>query len=157
LEQRLLNQSGLDYLTADLYSPKAMLRMDITKIQFEDNHFDVIICNHVLEHIVDDRAVRELYRVLRPGGWAILQVPLSLTLQETYEDFSVVGPDARERAFGQFDHVRIYARDYQRRLEQVGFAVEVFAWTSDSREFGGSRARFGLNREEDVFVARKRI
>ena len=104
---------NIDYLSADLNSPSAMVKMDITNIKYEDNSFDVIICNHVLEHIPDDRkAMSELYRVLKPGGWAILQVPISLLLNKTYEDPTVTTPEEREKVFGQSDHVRIYAKDY---------------------------------------------
>ncbi|NEU76747.1 SAM-dependent methyltransferase [Hassallia byssoidea VB512170] len=117
---------NLDYITADLSAPRVMVNVDITDIQFEDNSFDVIICNHVLEHVTDDRkAMRELHRILRHNGWAILQVPLVGTQQETFEDPSVVSPEDRERLFGQKDHLRLYGRDYKNRLEEAGFKVQV--------------------------------
>lgn len=154
LEATFHKQANLDYLTADLYSEKSMVNMDLCDIQFADNSFDAIICNHVLEHIVDDRrALSELYRVLKPGGWVILQVPISLSLEATYEDCSVTTTSAREQAFGQADHVRIYARDYKDRLEQSGFSVEVFQWSTESRDFGGEKNRFGLNKDESVYRA----
>lgn len=119
------NLPNLDYLTADLYNPTAMVKMDITNITMPDNTYDVIICNHVLEHIEDDRkAMSELRRVLKPGGWAILQVPLSGN-DKTYEDFSITLPKDREREFGQEDHVRIYGFDYKDRLSSVGFKVTI--------------------------------
>lgn len=153
----LRDQANIDYLTADLYKKNVMVKMDLTNIQFSDNTFDAIICNHVLEHIVDDRrAMSELYRTLKPGGWAILQVPISLSLEKTYEDWSVKTASDREQAFGQDDHVRIYAKDYKDRLEQVGFKVEVFEWFSkETEDFGGQKNRFGLNRDESVYVAIK--
>ncbi|GHV57202.1 type 11 methyltransferase [Bacteroidia bacterium] len=96
--------------------------MDITALPLEDHFFDLIVCNHVLEHVPDDRqAMLELYRVLKPGGQAILQVPVSVVLNETFEDFSIIDSEAREQAFGQHNHCRIYGQDYGRRLEEAGF------------------------------------
>lgn len=154
--EALREQSNLDYLTADLYSQQVMVKMDICAIQFPDNSFDAIICNHVLEHIVDDRkAMSELYRVLKPGGWAILQVPISLALESTYEDFSITTASGREEAFGQEDHVRLYARDYKDRLEDIGFKVEVFLWLAEAEDFGGQNNKFGLNEKEGLYKAVK--
>jgi SAM-dependent methyltransferase len=152
----LSDKGNIDYLSADLNMAGVMVRMDISHIAYKDAAFGVIICNHVLEHIPDDQqAMSELYRVLTPGGWAILQVPISLMLSRTYEDSAIVTPEERERAFGQGDHVRLYARDYKARLEQVGFWVEEFKWTESPREFGGPENRFGLLRDETVYIARK--
>jgi SAM-dependent methyltransferase len=101
---------------------KRVIYMDITRIDWEENYFDLIICNHVLEHIPDDRkAMKELYRVLKPGGKAILQVPLSPVLEETFEDFSKKDPVDRIRIFGQHNHCRLYGQDYGKRLEEAGF------------------------------------
>ena len=94
-------------------------------------------------------------RVLTPGGWAILQVPMSLSSESTYEDFSIRTASGREQAFGQADHVRIYGRDYKDRLDRAGFMVSVFKWTTEPDRFGGPGNRFGLNEEEDVYVATK--
>jgi ubiquinone/menaquinone biosynthesis C-methylase UbiE len=103
------------------------LNVDLTKIPFPNSTFNAIICNHVLEHIPNDRAaMAEFFRVLKPDGWAMLQVPISFHLAATYEDFSIIDPMDRERAFGQNDHVRIYAMDYVDRLKQAGFAVDLF-------------------------------
>jgi SAM-dependent methyltransferase len=159
-EERIRNilssRRNLDYLTGDLYSTNVQIKMDITDIQFPDNSFDAIICNHVLEHVVDDRkAMAELYRVLKPGRWAILQVPMSQSLDKTYEDFSITTAKGREEAFGQDDHVRIYATDYTTRLAQAGFEVTVFKWTAEAESFGGHNNVFGLNEDECVFLASK--
>lgn len=152
----LRTKVNIDYLTADSYAKDVMIELDITDIGFPDGSFDAIICNHVLEHIIDDgKAMSELYRTLKPGGWAILQVPISLTLKNTYEDFSITTAKAREEAFGQRDHVRIYAEDYQDRLAQAGFKVCVFKWVAEAKNFGGRRNVFGLNEEECVYFARK--
>jgi predicted SAM-dependent methyltransferase len=156
LSKILSERNTIDYLTADLQSQHVMVKMDITAIQFPDDCFDAIICNHVLEHVVQDRAaMAELYRTLAPGGWAILQVPMSLKLERTYEDSSKTTTGARETAFGQHDHVRIYARDYTDRLEQAGFRIHVFYWTKDAQNFGGRKNRYGLNEQEGVYFATK--
>ncbi len=109
------------YITADL-TPRAMLQMDLTGACFPDETFDVIFASHVLEHIADDgRAMRELFRVLKTGGWAILQVPIDA--QVTCEDSSIIDCRERERVFGQSDHVRVYGNDYYDRLSNAGFVV----------------------------------
>lgn len=111
------------YLTADLYDPNVMVKMDITDIQCDDETFDVIYCSHVLEHVPDDRkAMREFFRVLKSTGWAVLLVPI--TAEETFEDLSVTDPDQRLKLFGQEDHVRRYGRDYKDRLQEAGFHVD---------------------------------
>lgn len=116
---------NLDYITADIESPLAKVKMDIHEIPFEDNSVDIIFCNHVLEHVDDDlRALSEMKRVLKPGGWAILQVPFFYPLPETtYEDKTIVDPKEREKVFGQDDHVRLYGQDYAKRLASSGFNV----------------------------------
>lgn len=117
-------QQNLDYLTADLFSPLADVKADICNLPFEDNSFDVVFCNHVLEHIVDDKkAMSELYRVLRPKGIGIFQIPQDLERETTYEDFSITKPDERAQHFGQYDHVRVYGKDYFNKLRAVGFTV----------------------------------
>ena len=117
---------GDGYLTADLSDPGAMVKMDVTDIQYPDDSFDVVLCSHVLEHVPDDRrAMRELRRVLKPSGWAILLVPI--TADETFEDLGVVDPMERYRLFGQDDHVRRYGPDYRDRLSDAGFSVEEVA------------------------------
>jgi len=98
------------------------IRLDITDMNFEDNFFDAIVCNHALDHIVDDqKAICELFRVLKPEGFAILQVPISKNAKNTFEDFAITSPEEREKYYGQKDHVIIYGHDYKRRLESAGF------------------------------------
>lgn len=99
--------------------------MDITEIKHPAETFNVIICNPVLEHIVDDcKVMNELYQVLKSGGWGILQVPISMTLDKAYEGFSVTDPSDREIKFWQSDHVRIFAKDYLGRFKASGFEVD---------------------------------
>jgi len=115
---------GAGYLTADLYNPRAMVKMDVTNIQYPDESFDVIYCSHVLEHVLDDKqAIREFYRVLKSDGWAILLVPISG--DKTFEDPSITDPAERLKLFGQEDHVRRYGTDYIERLKEAGFKVDV--------------------------------
>lgn len=122
-ESRLRRHLGAGYLTADLEGSGAMVRMDITDIQYPDETFDVIFCSHVLEHVPDDRkAMRECARVLKRDGWALMLVPI--TADRTFEDPSVTDPDERLRLFGQEDHVRRYGPDYVDRLRDSGFRVE---------------------------------
>jgi len=123
--KRFRNMEHLDYTTTDLNSPLADVKADICKLPFIDNSYDVIFCNHVLEHIPDDDlAMQELYRILKPNGFAILQVPQDLNRETTYEDDSITDPKERAKIFGQYDHVRIYGRDYFKKLEEKGFVIK---------------------------------
>ncbi len=122
---------NLDYTTTDLLSPLADIKADICNLPFEDNSYDVVLCNHVLEHIPDDtRAMEELYRVLRPGGWGILQIPQDLNRETTFEDNSITDKKERAKIFGQYDHVRIYGRDFFDKLRSIGFTVEEQDYTA---------------------------
>lgn len=116
--------ANLEYVTTDLNSPLADVKADICDLPFPDNSFDVILCNHVLEHIPDDLgAMKELYRILKPGGWGIFQIPQDLKRTVTFEDDTITDRKERAKIFGQYDHVRIYGRDYFDKLRKVGFAV----------------------------------
>ena len=113
------------YITADLESPLAHLHFDVHDIPLESNFAEVIICNHLLEHVDDDaKAMSELYRITKPGGWGILLSPVEYDRAVTYEDDSITDPAERTRIFGQYDHRRIYGRDYADRLRNAGFTVE---------------------------------
>ena len=110
------------YVTADLESPLADLHFDVQRIPLADNSVDVVLCNHLLEHVADDRrALRELHRILRPGGWGIVLSPVERDYEHTFEDDSITDPDERTRIFGQYDHRRIYGADYTDRLREAGF------------------------------------
>ncbi|MDR6301266.1 putative SAM-dependent methyltransferase [Mesonia maritima] len=128
--KRFKKLQNLDYTTTDLNSPLADVKADICNLPFKDNTYDVIFCNHVLEHIPDDtKATKELYRVLAPNGMAILQVPQDLDREKTFQDDSITDPKERAKVFGQYDHVRIYGRDYFQKLKSVGFEVEAIDYT----------------------------
>ncbi|TBW30390.1 class I SAM-dependent methyltransferase [Gramella sp. KN1008] len=129
--KRFRKLKNLHYTTTDLNSPLADVKADICDLPFETESFDFILCNHVLEHIPDDRkAMKELYRILKPGGTAILQIPQDLTRENTFQDDSITDPKERARIFGQYDHVRVYGRDYFDKLRQIGFEVEEVDYTS---------------------------
>lgn len=121
----------IDYTTTDLNSPLATVKADICNLPFEDSQYDLIFCNHVLEHIPDDtKAMQELYRVLKPGGMAIVQVPQELDRKTTFEDNTITDPKERTEIFGQYDHVRVYGKDYFDKLRAIGFEVEEVNYTS---------------------------
>ena len=113
-----------DYVTADLESPLADMHFDIQHIPLEDESFDAVICNHIMEHVEDDyQAMREILRILRKGGWGVILSPIDMQREETFEDDTITDEAERTRIFGQYDHRRIYGRDYAQRLEEVGFEV----------------------------------
>jgi len=152
---RILNNHGFkNYVCGDLFTegytyPEYVQNMNVLNIPLENNYFDLIICNHLLEHVPNDiDAMKELFRVLKHNGKAILQVPISKNSKKTFEDFSVTDPKDREIVFGQFDHLRIYGQDYIDRLTSVGFIVER---TNISQEF----PKYGLAKDEDIFIANK--
>ncbi|WP_370226679.1 class I SAM-dependent methyltransferase [Mesoflavibacter sp.] len=129
--KRFRQLKNLDYTTTDLLSPLADVKADICDLPFKDNTYDVILCNHVLEHIPNDtKAMQELYRVLKPNGIAILQIPQDLNRETTFEDNTITDKKERAEIFGQYDHVRIYGRDYFDKLRSIGFKVEEVDYTS---------------------------
>ncbi|MDD2985166.1 class I SAM-dependent methyltransferase [Flavobacterium sp.] len=129
--KRFRNQKNLIYTTTDLFSPLADVKADICNLPFKDNEYDVILCNHVLEHIPDDtKAMQELFRVLKPGGMGIFQIPQDLSRAVTFSDDSITDKKERAMVFGQYDHVRIYGRDYFDKLRSIGFTVVEEDYTS---------------------------
>ncbi|MFH4964947.1 methyltransferase domain-containing protein [Gaetbulibacter sp. M235] len=129
--KRFRNMKNLDYVTTDLNSPLADVKADICNLPFKDNEFDVILCNHVLEHIPDDtKAMQELYRVLKPGGFGVFQIPQDLNRAFTFEDNNITDKKERAKIFGQYDHVRVYGRDYFNKLRSIGFKVEEVDYTT---------------------------
>ncbi|WP_394751123.1 class I SAM-dependent methyltransferase [Spongiimicrobium salis] len=133
--KRFRKLKHLSYTTTDLNSPLADVKADICALPFEDNAFDIIFCNHVLEHIPDDiKAMQELHRILKPGGWGIFQIPQDLNREITFTDDSITDPKERAKIFGQYDHVRIYGRDYFDKLRSIGFRVEAIDYTATMSE-----------------------
>lgn len=157
----LRSYPGIDYFTGDkftegyndYYYDRDVIQMDITNIQYEDESFDAIISNHVLEHIENDiLAISELYRVLRKGGWAVLQVPIARSLKMSLE-IETHTQKEREELFGQFDHVRLYGLDYPKKLEQVGFTIEVLNPHEDKWPF--DLDKYAINKHESIYLAKK--
>ena len=152
--KRFKNQKNLDYTTGDLLSPIADLHFDLHDIPLPDNQYEVIFCNHVMEHVEDDlRCMQELYRIMKPGGWGIMQVPIDSNRDTTYEDKSITSPEEREKHFWQYDHVRLYGTNYPKRLEEAGFKVEAIDFKDEltAAEF----ERYRLQKSELLYVVSK--
>ena len=142
---------NLDYTTADLDSPIADLHLDVTNIDLPDNQYDVVICNHVLEHVNDvNKAFSEIKRILKPGGWAILMVPINPNV-DTWEDPTITDPEERKRNFGQYDHVRQFGRDYAQVLEKAGFTVDADRIYYDLTDEQRERMRLARPGEELIY------
>jgi SAM-dependent methyltransferase len=146
---------GDNYITADIESPLAKVKMDIHQIPFEANRFDVVLCNHVLEHVQDDiQAMREIHRVLKPGGFAILQIPFFAPVEDvTFENASITNKREREKIFGQDDHVRKYGRDYPQRIAKSGLTPVEDAFINTLSE--EQQKKFGLSKGEIIYKAVK--
>ena len=150
----LKSLNNKNYITFDLNSPLADIKGDICNMPFDDNFFDLILCNHVLEHIEDDnKAMNELYRVLNKNGTAILQVPIDLKKQITYEDINIKTEKERIEKFGQYDHVRIYGLDYFNKLEKIGFQVEKNKYATKFSEI--EIEKYGIVENEIIPVCKK--
>lgn len=133
--KRFRKQKNLQYVTTDLNSPLADVKADICNLPFKEDEFDFILCNHVLEHIPDDvKAMQEIFRVLKKGGTAILQIPQDLNREKTFEDNTITDPKERARIFGQYDHVRVYGRDFFDKLRSIGFNVNEVDLTAQLSE-----------------------
>jgi SAM-dependent methyltransferase len=157
LYTHLAASANVDYEPGDLepelypWAPR-IRRLDLTSLPYPDADFDVVIANHVLEHVADEsRALAEIRRVLRPGGWAMLAVPIAHKLDHTREDPSVVAPESRERLFGQSDHLRLYGRDYAQRVARAGFSVEL--WAGHVAGDGELARRWQLDPRETLPIA----
>lgn len=153
---RFKMQSNLSYLTGDLISPIADLHFDLHQIPLEDHRFDVVFCNHVMEHVTDpNQCMKEIFRVMKPGGWAIMQVPQDMTREKTLEDPNITTPEDREKFYWQKDHVRLFGKDYPTYLQNAGFVVEEF-WLKNhlSPEIF---ERFRIAADEVLYIAKKPI
>ncbi|CAM1364900.1 class I SAM-dependent methyltransferase [Tenacibaculum xiamenense] len=147
-------QKNLDYITSDLESPIADVKADICDLPFKNEEFDIVFCNHVLEHIPDDtKAMQELYRVLKKGGLGIFQIPQDINRAKTFEDDSITNPKERAKIFGQYDHVRVYGLDYFDKLRSIGFNVEEVHY---SKTMNAELVRkYALDKDEILPICRK--
>lgn len=133
----------------DNYSRELVKHIDVQNLPFSENSFDLIICNHVLEHVFDEnKAIAEIYRVLNKDGFAILQVPISPFLKETISDPSITDEKKMEEKFGQKDHVRLFGMDYVTKLESCKFIVKTL-------KLHQKYPKFGLNPKEILFIVKK--
>lgn len=154
ISEAIIRQGFSNYVCGDKFTPgysypTHVKDTDITALTYTQDYFDIIICNHVLEHVPNDSlAMRELFRVLKPGGTAILQVPISKNSTATLEDEKATTDKQREAVYGQFDHVRLYGVDYKKRLADAGFSVQVL---NLSTQYG----QYGLSDNEDLYVCTK--
>ena len=141
------------YITADLESPLADMHFDVQDIPLADGEVDVVICNHIMEHVEDDRrAMRELHRILRHGGWGVVLSPVEREREQTYEDDTITDKDERTRIFGQYDHRRIYGRDYAERLREAGFEVMVVPYM---QSLSAAEQRLYALTDEDLYIVYK--
>lgn len=153
--QRFKGQKNLNYLTGDLVSPIADMHFDLHQIPLEDDRFDVVFCNHVMEHVEDAlQCMRELHRVMKPGGWGIMQVPQDFSREQTLEDKSITSPEDREKFYWQKDHVRLFGRDYPQWLEKAGFEVSEFL--KESKYDEKMIERYRLQKEEILYIVHKK-
>lgn len=152
--ERFRKQKNLDYTTGDLFSPLADVKMDLHEIPFDDNTFDVVFCNHVLEHVEDyHQCMTELHRVMKPGGWGIFQVPIDYNRYRTFEDPSITSEEDRLKYYRQKDHVRLFGLDYEDHLANAGFVVKAENFGDNLEE--GLKERYALPGYELMYYCEK--
>lgn len=153
--KRFRKLKNLTYHTADLESPLADYKCDVQDLPFENATYDVVICNHVLEHVPDDKkAMSEILRVLKPDGFAILQVPADFSRDDTFEDNTITDKAERTRIFGQYDHLRVYGKDYPKRITEAGFTIDETNYTDKLSQF--EKDKYSLNIKEFMFAFKKK-
>lgn len=145
---------NLEYTTGDIESPLAKVKMDVHEIPFDEGTFDVVFCNHVMEHVENDiKSMSEIHRVLKPRGWAIIQSPVYMELDHTLEDPSITDPLEREKNYGQNDHMRKYGKDYGERLRKAGFKVSEDNYLDELSD--DKRKRYALPKKEVIYFCEK--
>ena len=152
--KRFKKLNNIQYDSIDINSPLAKIKADICDLPIKDNTYDFILCNHVLEHVLDDnKAMSELYRVLKKGGTGIFQVPIDMNRKKTFQDDSITDKLERNKIFGQYDHVRVYGKDYFNKLENTGFKVQQIDY---SKEFSNEEIlKYSIIKGEVIPVCTK--
>ena len=151
--KRIYKSAPYSYITADLESPLADMHFDVQSIPMEDNNVDIIICNHILEHVESDsKALSEMYRIMRPGGMGIMLAPIDYSRQTTFEDDTITDPKQRAELFGQYDHRRVYGRDYLKRLSAAGFEAEEIDYAAEFSDYDRTLYSFGCDK---LYIVRK--
>ncbi|MDB4059022.1 class I SAM-dependent methyltransferase [bacterium] len=152
--KRFKKLNNIEYDSIDINSPLAKIKADICDLPIKDNTYDFILCNHVLEHVLDDKkAMSELYRVLKKGGTGIFQVPIDMNRKKTFQDDSITDKLERNKIFGQYDHVRVYGKDYFNKLENTGFKVQQIDY---SKEFSNEEIlKYSIIKGEVIPVCTK--
>ena len=141
------------YITADLESPLADMHFDIQDIPLEENSIDIVICNHILEHVESDlKALKEIYRILRPGGMGVVLAPIDYSRETTFEDDTITDPKQRAEIFGQYDHRRIYGKDYLNRLQAAGFEAEEIDYAAEFTDYARTLYSFGC---DHLYIVKK--
>lgn len=155
LLRRLKRMENLQYTAVDLYArPHMDVQMNLAAVPFRSDTFDALICIHVLEHVKDDRhAIQELYRMVKPGGWAFISVPIRFD-QPTYEDPTITTAEGRRQAFGERSHYRVYGHDLAERLQSCGFEIQVYLGEDIDPQ---KMAKYGLLDDETVFLCKRTV
>ena len=151
--KRIYLSAPQNYITADLESPLADMHFDVQQIPMADSSVDIIICNHLLEHVESDhKALKEMYRIMRPGGLGIMLAPIDYTLETTFEDDTITDPKQRAEVFGQYDHRRIYGKDYLERLRAAGFEAFEIDYAAEFSDSDRTKFSFGSDK---LYIVRK--
>ena len=151
--KRMYKSAPFSYITADLESPLADMHFDVQSIPMKDNNVDIIICNHILEHVESDhKALTEMYRIMRPGGVGIMLAPVDYSRETTFEDDTITDPKQRAEIFGQYDHRRIYGKDYLNRLSAAGFEAEEIDYAAEFSDSVRTKFSFGC---DHLYIVRK--
>ena len=151
--KKMYKSAPYSYITADLESPLADMHFDVQAIPMADNNVDIIICNHLLEHVESDhKALTELYRIMRKGGMGVMLAPIDYSRDNTFEDDTITDPKQRAEVFGQYDHRRIYGKDYLSRLAAAGFEAEEIDYAAEFSVSDRTRFSFGSDK---LYIVRK--